>query len=86
MKVVVPELWCGQYVDRTVTWIKYANSDGVENRIAAAAVSKIKLLLKARVCPVLSFSTDTCGRGNLTPKDYFRRHDQLVETSERLNS
>jgi hypothetical protein len=23
------------------------------------------LLLKARVCPVLSFSTDTCGRGNL---------------------
>ena len=36
-------------IDRAVTWIKHANSDGVEHKIASAAVFRSEGLTKSKV-------------------------------------
>ena len=39
-------------IDRIVTWIMHANSDGVEHKIASAAVFRSERLTKSS-CPIL---------------------------------
>jgi hypothetical protein len=41
-------LWDEISIDRSVTWVKHANLDGVESKIASAAVHRSQGLTKSR--------------------------------------